>query len=114
MKPCEMSIWCHRCTRMADYCESVPDSSAPGVNPGECGYKWVPLCWLCAVERREVATSRVSEALICEKDEVLRLDRGRCSGLCVCEDCGKAYYDHPPVPEYPFLQLLCDGSVVKL
>jgi hypothetical protein len=45
---------------------------------------------------------------------VARLDRDRCGGDCVCSDCGRKYYDHPQNAEYPFLNEICDGSVVKL
>ena len=42
------------------------------------------------------------------------------SGLCVCEECGKLYFDHPMAEEHlswqglPWLNRLCDGTLVKL
>jgi hypothetical protein len=47
-------------------------------------------------------------------------DYWRASGECVCEDCGKKFYDHPDYLEclgkddVPFLKVLCDGRLVKL
>ena len=38
----------------------------------------------------------------------------RAGGDVVCEICGKAYYDHPQHNDFPFLNVLCDGVVVKL
>ena len=44
----------------------------------------------------------------------------RASGLVVCDECGKEYYDHPYVAEcrtdegMPFLHLICNGDIVKL
>lgn len=117
MRPAEMSPWCEPCQDAgrrtpADYCDSIPDASVPGRTPSECGYRLVPLCWIHAAERREVATSRVSEVLI--DGGVARLDHDRAGGDCQCLDCGRRYYDHPPCATHPFLTVLCDGSVVKL
>jgi len=46
----------------------------------------------------------------------------RASGDCICEICGKKYYDHPleknkeylDYEDRPFLRRLCDGTLVKL
>lgn len=44
----------------------------------------------------------------------------RASGDCICEICGKEYRRHPDDMEelsyqgLPFLQVLCDGTRVKL
>jgi len=44
----------------------------------------------------------------------------RASGLCVCNVCNKLYYDHPYANEArdqegaPYLNVLCDGDIVKL
>ena len=38
----------------------------------------------------------------------------RASGDCVCEACGKLYYDHPPVKGFEFLNRICNGDFVKL
>ena len=39
----------------------------------------------------------------------------RASGDCVCSICGKLYYDHPYFVEpYEWINILCDGDMVKL
>lgn len=38
----------------------------------------------------------------------------RAAGNCICDSCGKEYYDHPPHHIFKFLVLLCSGEVVKL
>jgi hypothetical protein len=44
----------------------------------------------------------------------------RASGECVCETCGQLFFDHPDewrrvgFGEVPFLNILCDGTLVKL
>lgn len=43
-----------------------------------------------------------------------RPDWFRASGACVCEACGKLYYDHPPVLGAIWLTRLCDDTFVKL
>lgn len=108
------SLTCEHCQEPTDYCDSVPDANVPGTSPGECGYRLKPLCWLHAAERRQEATSRLSPVVRCIKAGFSRLDRDRCGGDVICEHCGRKYYDHPVEPEYPFLHLLCDGSVAKL
>ena len=112
MRSAETKTTCEHCGRVAEYCDSIPDATITGTHPSECGYRLQALCWVHAVERRQVATSRVAQLLVC--GDVGRLDRERCGGDCVCEDCGKTYYRHPVCPEFPFLHVLCDGSVVKL
>jgi hypothetical protein len=115
MKPAETALTCELCGEPAIYCDSVPDSNTRGMNLGECGYRLQALCWIHGVERRQdVATSRVNQILRCEKQGIGRLDRDRCGGDVVCVDCGRKFYDHPQEKEHPFLNVLCDGSVVKL
>lgn len=41
-------------------------------------------------------------------------DSVRAGGDVVCRSCGKAYYDHPQHGGFPFLNVLCDGTAVKL
>ncbi len=50
---------CEYCPLPAEYVDSIPDARVPGTHPGECGYRVVELCWVCAMQRRAVATSRV-------------------------------------------------------
>lgn len=117
MRPAETALSCELCGEPAVYCDSVPDPAVPGANhlPGaECGYRLQPLCWLCGVDRKQVATSRVNQLLRCEGQGIGRLDRDRCGGDVLCVDCGRKFYDHPEEREFPFLNVLCDGSVVKL
>ena len=38
----------------------------------------------------------------------------RSGGDCVCDTCGKLYYDHPPVIGALWLTRLCDDTLVKL
>lgn len=38
----------------------------------------------------------------------------RADGDCVCSHCGKAYRRHPHDPYRGFLNVLCDGTRVKL
>lgn len=45
------------------------------------------------------------------------IDRGdyvRASGLVECDTCGQKLYDHSMVTDYAWLQLTCDGRLVKL
>jgi hypothetical protein len=105
---------CEDCGCLAEYADSVPDASVSGHTPTEAGYRWKPLCWAHAVERRQVATSRVTPILV-GADGVGHVDRDRAGGDCVCMHCGRKYYDHPQArPDWPYLNLLCDGSLVKL
>lgn len=114
MRPAETALICELCREPAVYCDSVPDHRLPGVTAGECGYRLKAFCWLHGAERKRVATSRVNQILRCEKQGIGRLDRDRCSGDVLCWDCGRKFYDHPQEIEFPFLNVLCDGSVVKL
>jgi len=41
-------------------------------------------------------------------------DAVRAGGGAVCQSCGKAYRDHPQHGGFPFLNILCDGTAVKL
>lgn len=50
----------------------------------------------------------------CEGQGLARLDRDRCGGDVICTDCGRKYYDHPQDLDHPYLNVLCDGSAVKL
>ncbi len=36
------------------------------------------------------------------------------SGDCICQQCDRIYYDHPADVLEPFLNVLCDGTRVKL
>ena len=38
----------------------------------------------------------------------------RVGGECICEHCGKQYYDHPKFPGATWATVLCSGEVVKL
>jgi len=49
-----------------------------------------------------------------ETDEDECPDFIRAGGGVVCRTCGKEYYDHPQHAKFPFLTVLCDGTVVKL
>lgn len=113
MKPCEVSLKCELCDSPSEYVDSVPNSQQGANHAGESGYRWQPLCWLHAGDRRFENTSRLSQILRCENQGLARLDRDRASGLCRCE-CGRLYFNHPKDVEYEFLNVLCDGSVVKL
>ncbi len=39
---------------------------------------------------------------------------------CICEECGKFYYQHPYIVDtldwegHPYLRALCDGTIAKL
>jgi hypothetical protein len=41
-------------------------------------------------------------------------DWDRCSGLVVCDICGREYYDHPPHPLQAALHISCDGRLWHL
>ncbi len=108
MKPAETSPTCEMCCRRTEYCDSVPD--------GEGGYRLQPLCWLHAKERKLIATSQLQCILVA--DGVGHVDRDRAGGDVLCPDCGQKYYDHPQFDgeggTLRFLNILCDGSLVKL
>ncbi len=44
----------------------------------------------------------------------------RCSGECICDGCGQEFFKHPfewrkvGFGNVPFLNILCDGTLVKL
>ena len=38
----------------------------------------------------------------------------RVSGDCICSVCGQKYYDHHQYPGVTWLNILCDGRVIKL
>lgn len=38
----------------------------------------------------------------------------RAGGDVICDECGSKYYDHPQHPAFGFLNVICDGSIVKL
>lgn len=107
-------LTCWDCGAPTDYCDSIPSASVEGTRRGECGYRLVALCWFHGAERKQVATSRVREVLRCERQGFARLDRGRAGGGCICPDCGRDYHRHPRDADYEFLNVLCDGSLVKL
>ena len=52
------------------------------------------------------------------QEQLDKMDNGevyRASGNCVCDICGKLYYDHDYFAEpYEFLNILCNGDLVKL
>lgn len=105
---------CETCGLPADYCDSVPDPSIQGCHLGECGYRLKPLCFIHAMERREVATNRVEAVVVI--GDLAYLDGGRASGDCVCEVCRQEFRRHKSIdPHCPTLVVLCDGeTVVKL
>jgi hypothetical protein len=53
-------------------------------------------------------------------DEEIARDMIRASGDCICEECGKKYYDHPYIENnldgegHPYLHITCNGLIVKL
>lgn len=55
---------------------------------------------------------------IATQEQIDKMDNGemyRASGDCICEKCGKLYYDHDYFAEpYEFLNILCNGDLVKL
>lgn len=61
------------------------------------------------------------EALVrkMKRAELIRgkVDRGewlRAGGECICTKCGKEYSRHEIVEAFPWLNMLCDGTLVKL
>lgn len=114
MRPAEMALACETCGLPADYYDSVPDAGVQGLTPAEAGYRLKPLCWLCAVARSIVTTSRLDLVLRCESQGIARVDGGRAGGDCVCPACGKKFYDHPRDADHPYMTVLCDGTAVKL
>lgn len=53
-------------------------------------------------------------------DEEIARDMIRASGDCICEKCGKKYYDHPYIENaldgegHPYLHVICNNLIVKL
>ncbi len=107
---------CEHCSGETVYVDSVPDARIQGTHPSECGYRLSPLCWLHGAERRLVATSRLQEVFLVGEPphQVGFIDRDRAGGDCLCDHCGRKYYDHPQLSAAPYLNQLCDGSLVKL
>lgn len=115
MRPCEVLPVCCLCTQPVYKADSVPTAGKPSPNASnECGYEWRPFCWLHAMERREVATNRLIEVVICETQGIARIDYDRAGGGAVCQDCGREYRRHPEDVDHPYLTVLCSGAVVKL
>ena len=58
--------------------------------------------------------------MVDKSDDDIARDCFRASHMCVCKVCGKLYIDHPYVENWldreghPFLNVICDGSIVKL
>lgn len=50
-----------------------------------------------------------------ELDKINNHDWYRASGDCICDICGKLYYDHSYFVEpYEWLNIICNGDMVKL
>lgn len=54
-------------------------------------------------------------------NDAIHIPFSRASGDCICNQCGKKYYDHPmdglvcsAIDNKPFLHVLCNGERVKL
>jgi len=50
-------------------------------------------------------------------EDKAKLDTGewrRAAGSCMCPDCGRPYYDHPPVLGALYMTRLCNGNLIKL
>lgn len=107
---------CEQCDRETAYVDSVPDARVEGTHPSECGYRLKALCWFHGAARRLVATSRLQDVILVGEggERVGFIDRDRAGGDCLCDHCGRKYYDHPQLPGHGYLNQLCDGSVVKL
>ncbi len=102
---------CELCGEPAQYCDSVPDAS--NSRQGEMAYRRQLLCWIHAVDRRMVATSRVEPVMIWQN--VAYRDMGRASGEAICEDCGREFKRHPhPMEECPTQVILCGARTAKL
>jgi len=74
------------------------------------------ICDGCYENKRHLTRTVVSRQITeWELDEEMAEPKYvRAGGGSVCDSCGKAYYDHPQHGEFPFLNTLCDGTVVKL
>lgn len=116
MRRSETLPHCELCGVHAEYCQTVPDENAERRERNRSATRLQPLCFFHAVERRQQGSAHVAELLVVE--DVGHLDRDRCGGDVVCADCGKKFYDHPQFEAgggaFRFLNILCDGSLVKL
>lgn len=71
------------------------------------GCPWPPRCKVCGRFMRRDKSVEINEFV-------------RAGGDVICEVCGKKYYDHPMDKEilswggYPFLNVGCDGTRLKL
>lgn len=117
MRSHETGLNCEIClslgkTEPADRCDSVP---AAGQTPHDHNcYRLMPLCWIHGHERAQASTSRIHDLLPCPKQGFARVDRGRVSGEMLCPECDRLYYSHPRDADHPYMNVLCDGSAVKL
>ncbi len=104
---------CEECGKEAEFCDSVPDPTQGG--DGEFCYRYKPLCYLHMLYRKMYVgnTTRIKPVLVGD-DGRAYVDFDRASGLCVCPACGRDYYSHPQFKPAPFLNQLCDGTLVKL
>lgn len=115
MRPAEVGIRCEVCGGPTSYADvAVCDASKPGYTPAECGFRTQPLCWLHGAERKRISTARVFDVLLCKGQGIGRIDRDRCGGDVNCLDCGRSFRSHPKDLDHPYLNVLCDGSLVKL
>lgn len=101
-----MKITCEYCSEETQYCDSIPCADS------ESGYRIIPLCWLHAQERKQVATNRVCEAIV-YRDEAY-MDLGYASKDCICRHCHRDYGRHPGMDFCPTQVLLCNNQTAKL
>ncbi|AXQ68616.1 hypothetical protein HOU00_gp077 [Caulobacter phage CcrPW] len=69
-----------------------------------------------AYELRQQHDEMGNAAHLLSPGDAERINQGgyrRVAGGCTC-DCGKLYYDHPPVLGALWLTRLCGGEIVKL
>jgi hypothetical protein len=105
MRSCETKTVCEICGEPAEHCEAM-------LNILEQHYRLRPLCWRHKVARQHDWPDLQMHQLLIDGD-IGRLDRDRCGGDCICDECGRKYFDLPQCRTFPFLNVLCDGSVVK-
>lgn len=48
------------------------------------------------------------------EERLINDEMKRAAGDCICLVCNKKYQRHPVVKDYEWLNVLCDGSLVKL
>ena len=77
------------------------------------GGRIVAWCFGCRI-RGGFVGGCVVDLIPCPSEGVSRIDAGRCSVDCECSICGRRYARHPDHADYPFMTLLCDGTLVKL